>query len=215
MTPLDFARQDIGYTETPVNKTKYGEWYGWNGVAWCVQCVQYWFAMAGHELPFKTASSSALANYYKNNEPDKVVKDPKPNDIVYFNIGSGHTAIIEKDNGNGTVTTREGNTSPGNGGSQDNGGGVYRRIRSKSLIKTLMRPLGDDYMTRDEILAELGDKYIERFSDLPEWAKADMRELLDSGIINGGTDKVIDSEDINMFLSDIKTVIINKRMMAK
>ena len=75
-----------------------------------------------------------------------------------------------------------------------------------------MPAYGDDYMTRDEILAELGDKYIEKFSDLPEWAKADMRELLDSGIINGGTDKAIDSEDINMFLSDIKTVIINKRM---
>jgi hypothetical protein len=132
---------------------------------------------------------------------------------VYYNIGSGHTAIIEKDNGDGTVTSIEGNTSSGTSGSQDNGGGVYRRIRSKSLIKTLMRPLGDEYMTKDEILAELGDKYIERFSDLPEWAKADMRELLDSGIINGGTDKAIDSEDINMFLSDIKTVIINKRMM--
>ena len=78
-----------------------------------------------------------------------------------------------------------------------------------------MPKYGDDYMTKEEILAELGDKYIEKFSDLPEWAKADMRELLDSGIINGGTDKSVDSEDINMFLSDIKTVIINKRMMAK
>lgn len=87
-------------------------------------------------------------------------------------------------------------------------------IRAKKYPAS-MPAYGDDYMTRDEILAELGDKYIERFSDLPEWAKADMRELLDSGIINGGTDKVIDSEDINMFLSDIKTVIINKRMMAK
>jgi hypothetical protein len=53
MTPLDFARQDIGYTETPVNKTKYGEWYGWNGVAWCVQAVQYWYAKAGHPLPLR------------------------------------------------------------------------------------------------------------------------------------------------------------------
>lgn len=215
MTPLDLARQDIGYGETPVNKTKYGEWYGWNGVSWCVQAVQYWYAKAGHPLPFKTASSSALANYYKANEPDKVVKDPKPNDIVYLNVGQGHTGIVEKDNGDGTITTIEGNTSPGTKGSQDNGGGVYRRIRSKNLIKTIMRPLGDEYMTKDEILAELGDQYIKTYADLPEWAKADMRELLDSGIINGGTAASVDSEDINMFLSDIKTVIINKRMMSK
>ena len=84
MTPLDFARQDIGYTETPINKTKYGEWYGWNGVAWCVQCVQYWFAMPGHELPFKTASSSALANYYKNNEPKYIITSKIGSREYYF-----------------------------------------------------------------------------------------------------------------------------------
>ena len=87
-------------------------------------------------------------------------------------------------------------------------------VRAKSY-PAQMPKYGDDYMTKNEILAEIGDKYIERFSDLPEWAKKDMRELLDSGIVNGGTDKSVDSEDINMFLSDIKTIIINKRMMGK
>ena len=88
------------------------------------------------------------------------------------------------------------------------------KVRAK-IYPAQMPKYGDDYMTKNEILAELGDKYIERFSDLPEWAKKDMRELLDSGIVNGGTDKSVDSEDINMFLSDIKTIIINKRMMGK
>ena len=87
-------------------------------------------------------------------------------------------------------------------------------IRAKNY-PAQMPKYGDDYMTKNEILAEIGDKYIERFSDLPEWAKKDMRELLDSGIVNGGTDKSVDGEDINMFLSDIKTIIINKRMMGK
>lgn len=73
----------------------------------------------------------------------------------------------------------------------------------------------DEYMTREQILAELGDKYITRFDELPEWAKADMRELLDEQIINGGTDYATDPDDINMFLSDIKAVILCKRMMKK
>jgi len=65
-------------------------------------------------------------------------------------------------------------------------------------------------MNREEILRELGDSFIGRFESLPEWAKPEVRELLDKGIINGGTEG--DGEDINMFLSDIKTLIIAKRI---
>ncbi len=74
---------------------------------------------------------------------------------------------------------------------------------------------GDDYMTRDQILKEIGDKYITTYSELPDWAKPDMRELLDNGTINGGTDYATDPDDINMFMSDIKAIIVAKRMMEK
>ena len=57
------------------------------------------------------------------------------------------------------------------------------------------------------------DKYIKNFYELPDWARKDMRELLDSNIINGGTDASYDNDDINMYLSDIKTVIICKRLV--
>lgn len=44
--------------------------------------------------------------------------------------GYEHIALIVKDNGDGTVTTREGNTSPAPGsGSESNGGGCYERVR--------------------------------------------------------------------------------------
>jgi len=72
----------------------------------------------------------------------------------------------------------------------------------------------DDYMTKEQILTELGDQFIATFEELPEWAKPDMRELLDSEIINGGTSAAVDPDDINMFLSDIKTIIVAKRMLA-
>lgn len=74
---------------------------------------------------------------------------------------------------------------------------------------------GDDYMTRDQILKEIGDKYITTYSELPDWAKPDMRELLDNGTINGGTDYATDPDDINMFMSDIKAIIVAKRMIEK
>lgn len=74
---------------------------------------------------------------------------------------------------------------------------------------------GDDYMTREQILKEIGDQYITTYSELPEWAKPDMRELLDNGTINGGTDYATDPNDINMFMSDIKAIIVAKRMIEK
>lgn len=74
---------------------------------------------------------------------------------------------------------------------------------------------GDDYMTKAQILNELGDKYISTYNELPDWAKPDIRELLDKQIINGGTDFTTDPDDINMTLSQIKAIIVCKRMIER
>lgn len=76
-------------------------------------------------------------------------------------------------------------------------------------------------LTREQFVAVLDragilsaqDRFIARFEDLPDWAKDFMREILDTEVINGGTDKDIDSEDINMYLSDIKVLAALKRIM--
>lgn len=66
-------------------------------------------------------------------------RDALPGDVLIFGTSIGvHTGFLERQRG-GSVQTLEGNTSPGNGGSQNNGGGVYRRVRSRSWVRGAIR----------------------------------------------------------------------------
>lgn len=136
---IEIAKSQIGVAESPKNSNKqqYGEWYGWNGVAWCMIFVQWVFAHAGQTLPYKTASCSSLLNWYKRNRPDQVHDTPEIGDIVIFDWG--HTGIV-MGLSKSYIITIEGNTSPTIIGSQDNGGGVYQRYRAKSKVTAYIRP---------------------------------------------------------------------------
>lgn len=215
MTPLEVAISQIGYTEGRNNSTKYSKWYGLNNVPWCMIFIQWVFAMANCPLVFKSASCSETLQWYKAYRPNMVKASPMPNDIVIYNFG--HTGIVERDAGDYIVAI-EGNTSATNSGgieAQANGDGVYRRARKKSLVTAYIRPYEEDYMTRDEILEELGDREIKNYSELPNWAKPTMRRLLDEGIINGGTDASVDPDDINMPLSNVRLLVVVQRMLDR
>ena len=114
----------------------------------------------------------------------------------------------------GTVTAIEGNTSAGDGGSQDNGGGVFRRTRSRSLVKAYIRPFGEETgsgkltddgegsnpgkgtddgeettikeenMTGEAIYRALQD-YLGR-QPVPAWAERELAEAIQLGITDGG-----------------------------
>ena len=185
---IDIATAEIGYTELPPNsnRTKYGAWYGLDGQPWCMMFVQWCFAQAGEALPFKTASCSALERWYRNNKSDSVYDDAKPGDIAIYNFG--HTGIVESATGT-TITAIEGNTSASASGSQNNGGGVYRKKRSKVLATAFIRP---DYKEDD-------DMDIERFKELwmemrtglqdddaGSWSKDARDWATSNGIIQGG-----------------------------
>ena len=59
-----------------------------------------------------------------------------------------HIGIVEENHpGEGFMTTIEGNTSSGAGGSQSNGGGVYRRQRGYGSICCVVRPSYDGVST--------------------------------------------------------------------
>ena len=179
---LDIARRELGSTESPAgsNRTKYGKWLGLDGQPWCMSFVQWCFDQAGAPLPCRTGSCSALLRWYRANQPERVVPDPMPGDIVIYRFG--HTGIVESASGS-DVTAIEGNTSPGQGGSQDNGGGVFRRTRKRSLAEAYIRPMEEERMTGKEIYDALC-QYLSN-QPVPAWARAELEEAAAMGITDG------------------------------
>lgn len=182
---LQVAVGELGNTESPAgsNRTKYGRWMGLDGQPWCMSFVQWCYDQAGRPLPFRTGSCSALLNWYKKNRPECVVDAPQPRDIIIYNFG--HTGIVESANTT-AVTAIEGNTSPGDSGSQDNGGGVFRRTRSTRLVKAYIRPDNpekEDIMTGKEIYEEL-QRYLSS-QKVPAGVQAEYQQAVRMGLTDG------------------------------
>lgn len=132
---ISVAEKEIGNTEVPANsnKTKYGKWFGFDGVPWCGMFVSWVYAHAGYPLgnigflKGFAGCQTAVAHYKKKG---KVVSEPMEGDIAFFDWnGDGrydHTGIFVKKIDDNTFETIEGNTSLSN---QSNGGEVMRRKR--------------------------------------------------------------------------------------
>ncbi len=182
---LKVAAGELGVTESPAgsNRTKYGKWMSLDGQPWCMSFVQWCFAQAGTPLPYRTGSCSALLDWFRKHRPEAVfVSGPQPGDVAIFTFG--HTGIVEKVLP-GAVLCIEGNTSPGVAGSQNNGGGVYRRQRNLCLVRAFIRPLEkkEDIMTGKEIYDALNE-YLSK-QPVPSWAKAELEEAVRMGITDG------------------------------
>lgn len=180
--PLEIARGELGNAESPAgsNRTKYGRWMGLDGQPWCMSFVQWCFHQAGRPLPCRTGSCSALLRWYRERQPECVKTQPCPGDIVLYRFG--HTGIVESVSGD-SLTAIEGNTSPGEEGSQSNGGGVFRRTRRRSLAEAYIRPVEEDVMTGKEIYDALND-YLSSQS-VPDWARTELGEAVAMGITDG------------------------------
>lgn len=125
------------------NLTKYGTWYGMNGVSWCgifVSWVAFMVGALGTLVP-KYASCWHGLKWFRDKDQTGYWP-PRPGDIfimreyhpgVWNADADGwatvHTGIVEKYLGGGRIQTIEGNTN--NGGSAQ-GNGVYRLIRQDS-----------------------------------------------------------------------------------
>lgn len=142
---LDFARKHIGVTEHPPNSN-------WG------HPVQDWIRLAGYTSPvpycgcFVNACcmaggipsgagwigyTPAIVAHAKNGAGGWSWHGPsegKPGDLPLFDTPGGdaaiHVGVCEKKINPTTYGTIEGNTSSGSSGSQDQGGGVFRKTRS-------------------------------------------------------------------------------------
>jgi surface antigen len=133
---IEVALAEVGTVEGPKeNQTKYGAFTKVNFQPWCGSFVMWCANQAGVKVP-NTVYTPAGADAYKKAKAWQDAKDAKPlaGDIVFFDFPSdgvdriSHVGIVVKDNGDGTVTTVEGNTA-GAVGDQRNGGMVQKKVR--------------------------------------------------------------------------------------
>lgn len=204
---LAVARGELGNTESPAgsNRTKYGKWMKLDGQPWCMSFVQWCYAQAGRPLPFRTGSCSALLNWYREHQPECIVSEPQPRDIIIYNFG--HTGLVESSFGS-AVTAIEGNTSPGDSGSQDNGGGVFRRSRRKSLVKAYIRPFKEEEMDQEKFnqmfkTAMDSHRKTLRDNDASSYSQEARAWAIARGLIKGGG-KLPDGSD-NYMWEDLLT----------
>ncbi len=149
---LTVAKAQVGVKATDIKKCKYNTWfYGASvsgyGYDWCETFVQWVFSQCGASslLYEKTANCGAQARAFYNRGRLRT-SGYLPGDVVFFHWSNDkssyvpsvyscdHVGIIEKVNGDGTITTIEGNT-----GSSSNGE-VMRRVRSLSVVSCAGRP---------------------------------------------------------------------------
>jgi hypothetical protein len=119
-----------------------------NGVAWCAEFI--WDGLAHHlEVDhIKSAYCPTVADWYRQ-KGRGFAKDQRARkgDLVFFDFpDSDHRIqhigiVVENDPGSRMLHTIEGNTSSGTSGSQDNGGGVFKRNRPYDWAVYYGRPL--------------------------------------------------------------------------
>lgn len=144
---VKIAFAEVGTKESPANsnKTKYGKWFGFDGVAWCAMFVSWCYYHGGYGLPKigynrGYAGCQTAVAYFKKSGELVDLEHLKVGDIIFFDWNNDgrydHTGFFNgwKNKVTGTAYTIEGNTSLTN---QSNGGEVMSRERNLKAIKCL------------------------------------------------------------------------------
>ena len=158
---IEIAKAEVGYLEKASNKnlddktanagynnwTKYGKWFGINGVDayWCCMFVSWCFNKAYGTTDGKAllcgsylASCETLRSKFKTAGQYKTAS-PKVGDLIFFSgtrhSGANHIGIVYKVDSS-KVYTIEGNTSSSDGVA-DNGGCVAKKSYALTYSKIL------------------------------------------------------------------------------
>ena len=133
------ALKEVGTKENPPNsnKVKYNDN---NGQFWCGYFVMWCAKKVNLRIPNCIYTPAGVVGFqgkglWSNSATSKPLKG---GEIAFFDFPNGekvdHVGIVIKDNGDGTVTTVEGNTTAdGKAGSQSNGGEVCLKIRAYKI----------------------------------------------------------------------------------
>ena len=187
------AESQLGITEYPAdtNHVIYNaEYYGTDvfgpSYKWCVVFLWWVFQHAGEAKVFfnsgKTNSCTKLMQLYKEEGRFFTGGLYLPGDIPIMNFHGGkdpeHCGLITQANTNGTIwyKTIEGNTTPGEEGSQDNGGCVAKKTRYPRNIIGVCRP------NYSKEVAKADPDYISH------WAKENIEWALTNHIATGYPD---------------------------
>lgn len=143
---LEKAKSYIGWEENPPNSNinPFAPIVGHaNGYPYCASYVEAVAKEVGLVLPTKSAYTPRVADDFKLAR-QWFTDNGRPGDLALFDFpdkqrGIQHIGIVESVLP-GFVITIEANTSSGLAGSQDNGGGVYRRTRPRFYVVGFGRP---------------------------------------------------------------------------
>lgn len=105
---VEIAKNEVGTQETYDNLTKYGEWFGWNGVDWCAIFICWCANQANVDpsiIPNNLAGTYTYQDFFRQRENYYLSQSyggtytPQPGDIIF--IGAGmyaptHVGIVEK-----------------------------------------------------------------------------------------------------------------------
>jgi hypothetical protein len=133
------ARRHLGYREEPPgsNRTRFGSWFGLDGVPWCAIFVSYCFEVGagvvlgdGRSFERGVASVPQLRTWLRDTGRWLGPGPGQPGDLVLFDWDGGvpdHVGLVEHVTGPSRFVTIEGNTGIGH---DSDGGEVMRRTRS-------------------------------------------------------------------------------------
>jgi len=201
---VEIATLELGVCEEPVNRVKYNTAYYGREVSgsaypWCVTFLWWVYQQAGERMAFfgggKTASCSMLLRWYREQGLTVPVSEVQVGDIVLLNFNGKSTPdhcglvvdkhlmwkhgatvedIMRNDWTYQEIKTIEGNTTPGEEGSQDNGGCVAKKTRFPYQIVDVCRPQYKDEEPPDDITGR--------------WSEADIRWCIANGLMEGYPD---------------------------
>jgi len=112
---VSVAQSQVGYHEGAGNDTKYGDWYGLPGCEWCAMFVSWCANQAG--IPTDTVPKGSytpdIYDWYAAKNAEVNYNQAQPGDTILFYRNSAgrirHIGLVEKGDGNGGITTIEGN----------------------------------------------------------------------------------------------------------